>query len=106
MVRGDEGGSAGLLELRHRSLSHRDHPAWLCRPANRDRPQAGMGRTQHARHERTRGRAVCEATEPRRLGGLMAIDLFKSLLLVAFTVACFASSFRAADAKATELLKL
>src|SRR5213075_1724606 len=51
-------------------------------------------------------RAVCEATESQRLGGLMADDLFKPLLIVALTLACFASSVRAADPKATEPLKL
>src|SRR2546427_6347604 len=70
MVRGDEGRPGDLLELRHRGLSHRDHPAWLRRPANRDRPQAGMGWAKHERHKRTHGCAVCEATEPHRLGGL------------------------------------
>ena len=36
----------------------------------------------------------------------MAIDLFKPLVVVAFTIACCASSVRAADAKTTEPLKL
>src|SRR2546427_11280392 len=70
MVRGDEGRPGDLLELRHRRLSHRDHPAWLRRAAHRDRPQAGMGWAKHERHKRTHGCAVCEAPEPHRLGGL------------------------------------
>ena len=36
----------------------------------------------------------------------MKNNLFKSLLIVAFTVACIASAVRAQDAKATEPLKL
>src|SRR5438477_11358963 len=34
-----------------------------------------MGRTQHARQERTRGRAVCEATESQGLGDFLRAPL-------------------------------
>jgi len=60
-----------LFEFRHCGLSHRDRFARLRGIAHGRGPSTGLGRPEHAGHQRTAGGAICEAAESQGLGNLI-----------------------------------